>query len=129
MNRRRWLGAIVLVGGLLIGAGHETLQSAALISTSGDLGGNSLTVGTWPTGDFRSVASGPWSAAGTWQQFNGTSWVAASRPPASDDGVVTISSANVVTADLDDDVAHVVVAAGAQLAVAGGVSLTVDPEA
>ncbi len=116
------------MGGLLIGAGHGTLQSAALISTSDDLGGNSVTVGTWPASDFRSVASGPWSAAGTWQQFNGTSWLAAARPPESDDGVVTVSSPNVVAADLTDDVAHVVITAGAQLTVAGGVSLTVDSE-
>jgi len=33
-------------------------------------------------GDYRSAASGNWSAAATWETFDGTNWVAAAAAPA-----------------------------------------------
>ncbi len=44
------------------------------------------------TGDYRSVAGGNWGDPASWQQFNGTTWVAATDYPASP----TASLANVV---------------------------------
>lgn len=34
------------------------------------------------TGDYRSVASGNWSAVSSWETFNGTGWIAATNAPA-----------------------------------------------
>lgn len=50
-------------------------------------------------GDFRSAASGLWSSVSTWQQYNGTEWVAASVAPSANNAVITISirSAHTVT--------------------------------
>ena len=33
------------------------------------------------TGDYQSAATGNWSAAGSWQQWNGSAWVAAAHYP------------------------------------------------
>lgn len=54
------------------------------------------------TGDYRSVATGNWSAIATWQYYNGSAWVAATKYPGqvSGDQTVTIQSPNVVTWDL-----------------------------
>jgi hypothetical protein len=47
---------------------------------------------------YRSVATGQWSATGTWNQYNGTSWVTATDYPKTGD-YVWIQGANVVTYD------------------------------
>ncbi len=51
------------------------------------------------TGDYRSIASGNWSAIATWQRFNGTTWVAATTAPAGT-GVITVQSADSVSIDV-----------------------------
>lgn len=53
----------------------------------------SIDVHAQSAGDYRSVAGGFWSSVSSWQQFNGTAWVAATDYPAS----ATASLANVVT--------------------------------
>ena len=50
------------------------------------------------TGDYRSIVSGNWSAAATWQRFNGTAWVAAPSAPTGT-GVITVQSADSVFID------------------------------
>ena len=49
------------------------------------------------TGDYRTAtpAAGNWSAASTWQRYNGTAWVAAPSAPTGT-GVITIQSADSV---------------------------------
>lgn len=51
------------------------------------------------TGDYRSKASGNWNNAGTWQFYNGTSWVNATSYPGQNSNVttVTIGSGNTVS--------------------------------
>ena len=39
--------------------------------------------------DYRTINSGTWELAGTWQRYNGTSWVAAATAPTSADGTIT----------------------------------------
>jgi hypothetical protein len=76
-------------------------------------------------GDFRTVTSGDWNSAATWQSFDGTAWIAASSFPSSADGaisiegghVITIPSAAAITAD------QLTVQENAQLLVASGASL------
>jgi hypothetical protein len=53
-------------------------------------------------GDYRSRATGNWSATATWQYYNGTAWIAATKYPGqiSGDKTVTIRSPHVVTWDL-----------------------------
>lgn len=50
------------------------------------------------TGDYRSAGSGDWSAASTWQRFDGITFVAASVAPNATDGVITIRAGHTVTA-------------------------------
>jgi hypothetical protein len=54
------------------------------------------------TGDFRTTGTGlagaSWSAAGTWQQYNGTAWVAAGAAPTGA-GVITVQSTDSVFID------------------------------
>lgn len=54
------------------------------------------------TGDYRSIATGNWSATTTWQYYNGSAWVAATKYPGqvAGDQTITIQSPNVVTWDL-----------------------------
>lgn len=50
-------------------------------------------------GDYRSAASGNWSAAATWQRWNGTAWAAASNAPAGSE-TITIQATDSVYFDV-----------------------------
>jgi hypothetical protein len=54
------------------------------------------------TGDYRSIATGNWSATTTWQYYNGAAWIAATKYPGqiSGDKTVTIRSPHTVTWNL-----------------------------
>ncbi len=54
------------------------------------------------TGDFRTngTGGGNWSAAGTWQTFNGSSWVAASAAPTGSE-MITVQHQDSVTVDVN----------------------------
>jgi hypothetical protein len=60
-----------------------------------------VTMGTYAqqTGDFRSAATGDWSAAETWQTFDGNDWIAAAGAPAGSENI-TIGGDHVVSADV-----------------------------
>ncbi len=111
----------LLVTLVLAVASGAAVGSAAIFTSTANIVGNTLSTGTWVPDDYRSVATGHWDDAGTWQRFNGTDWVAATRPPSSIDGVVTVRNGHVVTATANVTADQVVVAAGGQLAVADGV--------
>jgi hypothetical protein len=71
-------------------------------------------------GDFRSNATGNWSATSTWQQFDGTTWNAvAGAPNGSGIGKIFIMSPNVVTLDESVEIGVVEVMSGAELDFAG----------
>jgi len=130
LERGLWLGLdrpilALLLALVLAAGGGSTLKSAAIFTDAAGVGGNTFTTGTWSASDYRSVATGPWSAAATWERYNGLAWVTATRPPSSIDGVVSISPGNAVTATADVAVDQVVVVAGGQLTVADGVSFMV----
>lgn len=48
-------------------------------------------------GDYRSVATGNWLSASSWETYNGSSWVAASATPSFTDGQITIRSPHTIT--------------------------------
>jgi len=78
------------------------------------------------TGDYRSAGTGDWSAASTWQIFNGSSFVAAPSAPEASDGVITIRANHIVTQGGDITVDQVVVQVGGSLIHNGGVLTLLD---
>ena len=50
------------------------------------------------SGDFRTKANGKWSAAGTWETYSGSAWVAASSAPT---GTTTITLQGTDSVDVD----------------------------
>ena len=72
------------------------------------------------TGDYQSVASGPWSTIANWQTFNGTAWVAATSAPNSTNGIITIQSPHVMQITANVSLDQVVINAGATINWTGG---------
>ncbi|MEI7732972.1 MAG: hypothetical protein WCO56_25595 [Verrucomicrobiota bacterium] len=77
------------------------------------------------TGAYRTLGSGSWSDASTWQTNNGASWDNALNAPDYTMGVVTVQSNHTVTVTADVAVDQVYVERGGQLTVNPGVTLTV----
>ena len=76
-------------------------------------------------GDYRSNATpGNWSAAATWERFDGATWVAAITAPTSTDGVITIRSPHIVTVNTAISADQVIVEVGGTLSVTS--TLTID---
>jgi hypothetical protein len=67
------------------------------------------------TGDYRSKATGLWSATASWERYNGTAWVTATQAPTSLDGVITILNTHIITVDVSVTVDQVVVNTGGSL--------------
>lgn len=51
-------------------------------------------------GDYRSIATGNWGDATTWEIYNGSSWEGAVSVPTGSSGVITVQSGNTVTVDI-----------------------------
>jgi len=49
------------------------------------------------SGDYRSAATGNWTTTSSWEKYNGTAWVSASKFPNSSDGTITIRDTHVIT--------------------------------
>lgn len=76
------------------------------------------------SGDYRSnTASGTWNTPGSWETFNGTSWVTAGSSPTSANGTITIQSGHTITVSVNVTVDQVVIDAGGTLVTDTGVSL------
>jgi len=76
-------------------------------------------------GDFRSNASGNWNSTATWQRYNGTAWVAATAPPSSTDGVITVQNGHTVTVTAGVTVDQLVISTGGQVTINAGQTLQV----
>ncbi len=72
------------------------------------------------SGDYRSKTSGNWSSTGTWEKFNGTSWVAASAVPSYSDGAIEILSGHTVTLTADVTADQLLVDAGGIITINSG---------
>jgi hypothetical protein len=77
-------GVLRLVAGVFDNTISFTLGPDGSISYEG----GSLLVPVVPPADYRSVASGNWSAAATWEFFNGSDYVPASNPPTGTETIV-----------------------------------------
>ena len=86
--------------------------------------GSALALGQYAD-DYRSAATGNWSAAGTWERYSGSAWEAATTAPTSAVGAVTIQNGHTVTAAGDVTVDSVTILAGGQVVVDPGVTLTI----
>ncbi len=70
------------------------------------------------TGDYRSIATGNWSAPSTWETFDGANWVAAANAPA---GTETITVRGVDTVRVDVAVS---IAGYVKVEATGGIEVT-----
>jgi len=77
--------------------------------------GNSRQLFAQSEGDYRSIASGSWSATTTWERFTTGAWVAAPSAPASTDGVIDIRNGHTVTGVASTIVDQVVIESGGTL--------------
>lgn len=73
------------------------------------------------TGDYRSIASGNWATAATWQRWNGTNWAAAATPPTGSE-VITIQSTDSVFVNVAVTISDTLKNRGI---IGGGESLTI----
>ncbi len=77
------------------------------------------------SGDYRSLTSGNWSNASTWEKYNGTTWAAAGSAPTSADGIITIQNGHTVTVTANVSVDQVVINTGGEVDINSGITLTV----
>lgn len=77
------------------------------------------------TGEYRTRASGNWSAVATWSRYNGTSWVNATATPTSSANIITIQSGHTVTITANVTADQIVVNSGGTL-VQNAVTLTLN---
>ena len=76
--------------------------------------------------DFRSGQTGNWNSTGTWERWNGSTWVTpAPSTPTSGNGVITIQNGHTVTVTAGVTVDQVVVNGGGQITLNSGVTLTI----
>lgn len=77
-------------------------------------------------GDFRSVASGDWSAPATWERFDGVAWLpAGSAPSAGGAGAVVVRAPHDLTLAIAANTDQTTIEGGASLEVLAGGSLVV----
>jgi autotransporter-associated beta strand protein/YVTN family beta-propeller protein len=110
--------------------------TGTLLWTSSNLGGvvNGLAtprnlVGTAPAVvRYRSVTSGNWNAASTWESSTdgGSSWFAAADVPAADSDPIEIQTGHTVTVTADTYADQLTVDLGATLIINSGVTLTIN---
>jgi Secretion system C-terminal sorting domain len=67
--------------------------------------------------DFRSGQSGKWSKKGTWERFDGSTWINAPNVPNKNDGQITIRAGHTVTVDKRYTIDETVLQNGATLKV------------
>ncbi|MFH0990713.1 MAG: hypothetical protein V1799_11930, partial [bacterium] len=74
--------------------------------------------------DYRSKQSGAWSAASTWERYDGSNWVAAVAVPTSSDGVVTIQNGHTITVDANSNCSSILIQSGGFVQNSSGASYT-----
>ncbi len=76
-------------------------------------------------GDFRSINSGVWSNSGIWQQYNGTTWIAAGSSPTSTAGIININSGHSIDLNGNFTLNDLIINSGATLNILAGDSLNI----
>ena len=77
--------------------------------------GNSYRLSAQSEGDYRSIASGSWSATSTWERFTSGVWVAAPSAPTSTDGVIDIRNGHTVTSVASTVADQIIIESGGTL--------------
>jgi len=80
------------------------------------------------TNDYRSAGTGTWATLGTWERYNGATWVtptAGEGTPNSGDGAIAIRNTHIVTVAAAVTVDQVTVESGGQVTINSGIALTV----
>lgn len=80
------------------------------------------------TGDYRSAGTGTWATLGTWERYNGSTWVTPTGvqgTPTNASGVITIQSPHIVTVAASVSTDQTTINTGGQITVSSGVTLTV----
>ena len=85
----------------------------------------SITLFAAANGDYRSKATGNWNVIGTWETYNGTSWVNAVTTPTSASGVITVQNTHTVSVSVNVTVDEVIVDAGGAISINNGRTLTI----
>ncbi len=75
--------------------------------------------------DYRSAASGDWSAPATWERYSGSQWEAATVAPDSSVGAISIQNGHIITVTAELGVDSTRVLEGGQLVINPGVTVTV----
>jgi hypothetical protein len=100
------------------------MKTRALWVWAAVLLGLATQVAAQQAGDYRSAATGNWSAASTWETFDGTQWVPATAAPSGAENITVLGS-HVVTVDVPVEIrGYVKVQDTGELAVGAGGSLT-----
>lgn len=86
---------------------------------------SSINIFAATNGDYRSLATGNWNAATSWEKYNGLSWVAAATSPTSADGIITIQSSHTITVTVSVTTDEVILNTGSVLTIATGKTLTI----
>ena len=86
---------------------------------------NPINVIAATSGDYRSVATGNWNVATSWEKYNGSSWAAAATSPTSADGIITIQNSHTITVTVSVTADEVILNAGSVLTIATGKTLTI----
>lgn len=82
---------------------------------------------TQSNGDFRTKWGDNWTNVSSWEMYNGTQWVNASRYPTGNDGVITITGWTVVNDNITAD--QIVVTSKGAIEVKAGKTLTLNHNA
>jgi pectin methylesterase-like acyl-CoA thioesterase len=90
--------------------------------TDGTIPATNVTIIAWP---YRSFASGKWSAAGSWEKFDGSTWAAATVFPNSTDGTITILGGHTITLDTNVTIDQVAVDASGTIKIDSARTLTI----
>ena len=86
---------------------------------------NSINILAATNGDYRSLTSGNWNAASSWEKYNGSSWAVAVIPPTSGDGVISILNGHSITVTVSVTADELTLDSGSTLNIATGKTLTI----
>ncbi|MBK7888493.1 MAG: T9SS type A sorting domain-containing protein [Bacteroidetes bacterium] len=76
-------------------------------------------------GEYRSKTSGNWGTLATWEEYDGTNWVAATTTPVTADNIITIQNGHIVTVAASVSADQIVIENGGRINVNSGRTLTI----
>ena len=74
--------------------------------------------------NYRSKQTGTWSDSSSWEQYNGTHWINASKPPTNMNGEIIILDGHTITISTPVEIDQVTINEGAQLIIKSVLSIS-----